>query len=54
MHALTQEPSSVPNPKVVLETRHSHESLIKCSTHEHPAETFALIRGLDTEVPDAP
>ena len=38
---------SFPDPKAVLTRRSDPQHPIKCSTHELPAETFALIRVLE-------
>jgi hypothetical protein len=58
VHAPTRSTQIVPPAASydVLNPDISDESLVKCSTHELPAETFVLIWRLDTpkRVPDAP
>ena len=48
MHVPETSPRTVPDPKAVLNPEVTLRHLVKCSTHELPAETFALIGGLDS------
>lgn len=48
MHVSADSHRTFPAASSVLISMFVFRHLVKCSTHELPAETFALIRGLDT------